>query len=153
MTATVLHIHGGMHSLLLAKQQDPACHWVSGWNPWTERQTLHWCSGFWVTPDAQQWPALCGGSMQAVPGGIRIWCQWLASTLTWPTVNPVEQHWDIMFLPIQYYQAVLQTVQVLSPALWGHHPSSHMETLSEMHTSTRGPYKLQLLQWNFSRTD
>ncbi len=40
---------------------------LSGWNPWTHCQTLHWCSGSWVPPGARQ----CPESMQAVPGGFK----------------------------------------------------------------------------------
>lgn len=47
-------------------------------------QTLCWCSGSWVPPDAGHCSASCGESIQRIPGGWRNLYHWLASTLTWP---------------------------------------------------------------------
>lgn len=76
-------------------------------------------------------------------------------TIEWPPnspdLNPIKHLWDIMFRSIRRRQVAPRTQSLVLP--WsrsgrkspGHHSSSHKEhfpTLSSIHTSPWGPYKL-----------
>lgn len=91
------------------------CCQVSGWNPWTHRQTLRWCSGSWVPPGAQH-PER------------RNWYQWLAPRSL--DLNPIDLLRDIVFPSIQCCQLKLSRISVIR--------SPSCPDMSDMHKSTRG---------------
>ncbi len=126
----------------------------------THCQTLRWCSGSWVPPGARQCLALCGESMQAVPGGWMNWYHWMAPTLACHKSNRT---------PLGHYisvQVAAQTVQELSDALvqiWEEIPQ---DTIRRLIRSTPQRYQaaykhvgaiqtteyhFELLQWNSAK--
>lgn len=81
------HIHAGTHRPLLPRTWCSDCHTVSKWKPWTHCQTLRWRSSSWFPSNARQWPASCGKSMEAVPGGWRNCNNLKAFTISWLKPN------------------------------------------------------------------
>lgn len=126
-------------------QTSVCCTTVTG----THCQTIHWCSGYWLSPGA--WPQVARVCRE-FPDDEGI------DTTDWPShssdLNPAEKLWHKYWI-IQIYQVAPQTVQELAYALiqvWQEIPRTPSAISSEACTDIvgsaykhAGPYSLLTL--------